>query len=396
MKTLLILGGSHAEIPLIQAAKRLDYFVITTGNNINDIGHGYADQYVKADFSNKEEVLELAIGLNVDAICPCANDFAAISCSYVAEKLGLGNFDSYETSMIIHHKDNYRVFTKQNKILSPFAENFTTVDSAIKFFKKFKLPVIIKPVDLSGGKGVSKVDALNVSDVKLLIENAFNTSKAKRIVIEEFIEGTNHGFSAILKNGKIIFNFCDNEHYFINKYLVSGASTTSSISEEIIERLIKESEKIASILNLKDGIFHVQFILSSNIPYIIEICRRPPGDLYVDLVKYAIGIDYPKLILQAFVSRYDNSLVIPSYSQKFITRHCIMSHKNGVIKKIKINTGIEDKILDKHLWYNQGDLITDFMTYKAGIIFLKYDSEDELYRYQGVINDLVSVEFSEV
>lgn len=97
--------------------------------------------------------------------------------------------------------------------------------------------------------------------------------RQKKVVIEEFIEGTNHGLSCILINGKIQFHFCDNEHYYINKYMVSGASTQSSVPIIVINQLIEESEKIAKILKLKDGIFHIQFIQKDNKAYIIEICE---------------------------------------------------------------------------------------------------------------------------
>ena len=60
LKKLLLLGGSHAEIPLIQAAQSLGWYVITTGNNRDGLGHPYADKMVFADFSDKDAMLELA------------------------------------------------------------------------------------------------------------------------------------------------------------------------------------------------------------------------------------------------------------------------------------------------------------------------------------------------
>lgn len=392
IKKLLILGGSHAEIPIIKVAKELNYFVITTGNKENDIGHKYADEYIKADFSNHEEILNLVKEHKIDVICPCANDFAALTCSYISEKLGLGNFDSYETSKIIHHKDKYRIFAKEHNISSPKAESFSNIEIALQSVNQFKLPIIIKPVDLSGGKGVSKIDESNISDIKIFINKAFTASKTQRIVIEEFIEGTNHGLSTILKEGKVIFSFCDNEHYYINKYLVSGASSPTIISQKAINKLIDESEKIAKLLELKDGIFHIQFIFSKNTPYIIEICRRPPGDLYIDFVKYATKIDFPKLILQGFLGNYNNIFDIP-FSVLPITRHCIMANKNGKIRKIVIDKNIEPNIIEQCLWYKEGDEIVDFMTYKAGIIFLKYNSKEEMLEKTKIINELIKIEF---
>jgi len=390
MKKLLLLGGSHSEIPLIKSAKELGYYVITTGNKENDIGHKYADEYIKEDFSNKEKIYHLATTLKIDAICPCANDFAAITCSYVAEKLGFNHYDDYETTLTIHHKDKFREFAIKHNLSVPISKSFDSVEEVLHDINTFNLPIIIKPIDMSGGKGIKKIDSLNIEKKSEIIQHAFSVSKAKKVVVEEFIDGTNHGLSCMLVNGKIQFYFCDNEHYYLNKYMVSGASTPSYVSNLVIDQLIEESEKIADILKLKDGIFHIQFILKQNRAYIIEICRRPPGDLYIDFVKYSTGIDYPKYLVKAFCG-----LDISDIQQKdgaFLTRHCVMTNQNGTIKDIVYDESIKNNIIDELVWWKVGDKIEDFMTYKAGIVFLKYNSLEEMEEKTKKINELIKVE----
>ena len=61
-KKVLILGGSHSEIPLIKSCQKLGYFVITTGNNIDGLGHKTADKYIPCDYSDKGKILEIAKG----------------------------------------------------------------------------------------------------------------------------------------------------------------------------------------------------------------------------------------------------------------------------------------------------------------------------------------------
>ena len=103
-KKILIAGSGHGDIPLIVAAQNLGFYVITTGNQPdgpNGLGIEYSDEYYCEDYSNKERMLELAKKLEIDAICPCTNDFSAISTAYVAEKLDLPGHDSYETTLIL-------------------------------------------------------------------------------------------------------------------------------------------------------------------------------------------------------------------------------------------------------------------------------------------------------
>lgn len=390
MKKLLILGGGHSEIPLVKSAKKLGFYVITTGNRRDDLGHKYSDEYVNGDFSDKKEMLELVEKLNVDAISPCANDFSALSCSYIADRLGFTEYDSYEISKIIHHKDLFREFSQKNNLSSPRSKSFRNIEDVISQLKDFNFPIIIKPVDLSGGKGVTKIKQMDFNKVNEAVKKALDLSKEKRVVIEEFIEGTNHGFSTFLRDGKIVFYFCDNEHYFKNKFMVSGASAPGDVPQSAIEKLIDESQKMASILNLKDGIFHIQFILKNDIPYIIEVCRRPPGDLYIDFVKYATGVDYPEYIIRSFSGMGINDLARQN-PKEYITRHCVMGDKNGIIKNIIFDNSIKNNIIDKFMWWEEGDKIIDFMTYKAGIVFLKFDSKKEADEKIEKLNELIRI-----
>jgi biotin carboxylase len=389
-KKLLIAGGGYADIPLIEAGKELGFYVITASNRPEDMGHRYADEYHLVDYSDLEAMLELSRRLKIDAICACSNDFSALTASYIAEKLDLPGHDSYETSMIIHHKDRFRRFALENNIPCPYAEGFSDMDSAINNIKKFSLPIIIKPVDRTGGKGISIVHLYHDKEIKMAVEKAFSFSRAKRIVIEDFITGTRHGFSSFLVNGKIRFYFVDNEHYYKNPFLVSAASTPSIVSAEIENRLCLESEKIASLLSLKTGIFHVQFIVRDDTPYFIEVCRRSPGDLYTRFVEISTGFREPYWIVRSSIGLNCDDIDMKR-PNGFFTRHCIMSEKPGILKDILFDSSIEKNIIEKFLWYKPGDVIEDHLVAKFGIVFLRFDSMEEMLYKTEKMQDLIKV-----
>jgi len=388
-KKLLIAGGGYADIPLIRAAQKLGYYVITTGNRPQDLGHLHSDEYRPADFSDKNAMLDLATTLKVDAICPCCNDFSAISSAYVAEKLHLPGHDAYATSVLIHHKDKYRKFALENNIPTPQALGFCDLNSALGSEPEFRLPVIVKPVDLTGGKGIRKVH--NHEEFTQAVRDAFAISRSQRIVIEEFVEGTRHGFSAFIRDGKVVFHFADDEYYYKNPYLVSAASSPSSAPVEAIEELIIQSEKIVSLLVLKTGIFHVQFILRDGQPIIIEICRRPPGDLYIKLVEFATGVDYPDWIIRGFCGETCHELSQHDVEGYFL-RHCVMAAKPGVIRNIDFDPGIESKIIDRTMFLEPGEDVDDSLVTKLGIVFLEFESHDELVNQSRQMQELIRVD----
>jgi len=388
-KVLLIAGGGYADIPLILSAKKLDYHVITSGNRPDELGHRYSDEYQPADFSDPEAILYLAKRLNISAICACCNDFSALSAAYAAEQLGLPGHDLYRVAQIIHHKDLYRQFSLTHGITTPKAIGFTNKKDALSRINSFPFPVIVKPVDLTGGKGISTVS--RIGEAETAIEKAFESSRTKRVVVEEFVVGSRHGFSVFLVNGRVVFFFSDNEHYFLNPYLVSAASVPS-IAPPIVERkLCAESEKIASLLSLKTGIFHIQYILRDEEPVIIEICRRAPGDLYIKLVEHATGVDYPAWIVKSSAG-LDCSGLVHAEPRGFFTRHCVMSATPGKVKDIIFDADIEKHIIDQFMWWKKGDPVSDVMASKFGIVFLKFESQEEMLDKTVRLNELIRVE----
>lgn len=402
-KKMLLLGGSHAEIPLIQAAQALGWYVITTGNNRDGLGHPYADKTVFADFSDKDAMFKLAKSEDVQAVCSGCNDFALLSTVYVCEKLGLPGHDSYATSLEIHHKDKYRALATRLGIPTPRALtvavansendaglNCADFDAAIAHLT---FPIIVKPVDLTGGKGIHR--AADPEEAREAYKDACSRTRQDHIVVEEFVQGTNHGFSAMLVKGKVAFAFSDNEQYFVNKYLVSGANSPSTSGSETLAKLRDYSERIARELHLVDGILHIQYIEKPDgTPVIIEICRRPPGDLYIKFVKYATSIDYPKFIVMAETGE-DISGIADVPTQGYWLRHCIMAGPdiaNGsTVRDVTFAPEIQGNIVEKFLWYKPGDVIADKLTYKAGIVFFKFDTLEEMASKTARMTDLAKI-----
>ncbi len=384
--TLLLAGGSHADIPIILAAKRAGFQVITSGNRPNDRGHACGDAYVPADYSDCEAVCEVARTYGVSAVIASANDFSALSCAYTAEKLGLPGHDSYETAKILHHKDRFRDLARKLGLRIPKAVRVTKSEAYVMNRLPLTWPVMVKPVDLTGGKGMTKVSSFD--NLSAAFDRAFSVSKKEYVVIEEYIEGTNHGYSTFLKNGEIVFGFMDDEHYFLNPFLVSGASTSLHYSQEIARKLNRQLETLAAHLALVDGLLHVQFILKEKEPFIIEICRRTPGDLYVKLVEYATGFSMSDAIVQSAAGKVPEDFSMRKTD--WITRHCVMSRRTGTVCGIDYG-GLESIIFDKTVFYRENEIIEDIGSYKAEIDFIRYESREQMQEICPRLTDKIQI-----
>ena len=389
-KKLLLAGGGYADIPLIKAAQALGFYVVTSGNRAQDLGHRYSDECVLEDFSDKEAMLRVAERAGVDAICACCNDFSAISAAYVAETLGLPGHDPYATAKMIHQKDQYRRFALEHGIPSPRAEGFETPEDALASVERFGFPLIIKPVDLTGGKGIAKIQRWE--EVGAAVETAFRLSRAKRVVIEEFVEGSRHGLSTFIRDGRVVFHFSDNEHYYKNPYLVSAASAPGDVPEGTIDKLTAHTENIASLLSLKTGIFHIQYILKGVEPVLVEICRRAPGDLYVSLVEHATGVDYASYIVRASCG-FDCDDLVQVDPGGYYTRHCVMTDRTGTIDDVVFDPSIRPHVIDEFMWWKPADQVDDVMTHKLGIVFLRFDSMGQMRESTERLQELIHAEF---
>ena len=236
-KKMLLLGGGHAEIPLIQTAHELGWYVITTGNDRKGLGHPYADKNVFVNYSDKDAMLELAKSEGVQAVCSGCNDFALLSTVYVCEKLGFPGHDSYATSLEIHHKDKYRALATRLGIPTPRALIVRSTADFETAIAQLTFPIIVKPVDLTGGKGIHR--AASTDEAREAYKDASSRTRQDHIVVEEFVQGSNHGFSAMLVKGKVAFAFSDNEQYYINKYMVSGANSPSTSSDKTDRKSVR-------------------------------------------------------------------------------------------------------------------------------------------------------------
>ena len=199
-ESVLVVGGSHSEIPLIRAAKRQGLRVITTGNRPDDLGHRHADAYEPSDYSDPDEVLAVAQRNRVSYVVSSCNDFAAITTAYVCDRLGLPGHDSHETTLEIHHKNRFKALAARLGLSVPQSGEVHSQQEALSVALSIGYPVIVKPVDLTGGKGISV--CADPSEVAQAFASAIRLSRQPYVLVEEFVEGSRHGFTALLSRGQ--------------------------------------------------------------------------------------------------------------------------------------------------------------------------------------------------
>lgn len=383
MKKILLLGGSKQQVVAIECAKQNDYYTILCDYLEDNPGQDYADKFYLASTTDKEKILEIAKKEKIDGIVAYASDPAAPTAAYVAEKLGLPT-NPYESVKILTNKDLFRKFLEENNFKTPRAKGFGSIEEARKEIINFKLPIIIKPVDSSGSKGVAKIE--KVEELDFLAKEALKYSLTKKFIIEEFVEmyGYQIAGDGFVVDGKLIFRCFANDHFdskSINPFVPISASFPYNMPNEIHEKIHLEIQRALSLLNMKMGAYNFDIRIDNEMNvYLMEIGPRNGGNFIPQIIKYATGVDMIESTIKQAVGEEIKEMKVENYNGCY-SYYAIHSSKSGILKEIKIQEKIKLRnILESHLNYKVGDKIPAFIGANGclGILLMKFESLDEM------------------
>ena len=288
-KRILIPNGNFSEWALINAAHRHGMYVIVSGLNENAPGNQFADEYIKADYSDKEAMLQLAKEKKIDYMMSNAHDAGTLSTAYVCEQLGLPGHDSYETTLTLHTKNRLKPLAKKLGLHTPIAEIFGDKDSALQYVcgqiesgKK----IILKPSDNVASVGV--VAPKTTGEAEAAVNLAFEKSKSHTIIVEPFLDGFFVTCTSMIINQKVEAFFANAGLFyqegevegpeFPMNHRCNGGMEPAPYMNEWKDYIIEDFNKIAKELKLVDGKFHAEIMVApDHSAQIFDLHRRFSG-----------------------------------------------------------------------------------------------------------------------
>lgn len=382
MKKLLILGGSRYIIPAIEAAHKLGVYVITCDYLPDNIGHRYADEYHNVSIIEKEKVLELAERLKVGGILSFATDPGVEAAAYAAEKLGLPT-SPYESVHILQNKNLFRAFLKENGFNVPWFKSYSNMAEAIHEKESFPYPVIVKPVDSAGSKGVRCVNSR--TELENAVLYALTYSHNGCFIIEEFIEkqGYSSGSECFSIDGELDFSSFDCQYFEANKnspYTPIAHSWPSSMSEETIKKLRGELQRLIHLLHMGTTIYNVECRLGMNgKPYLMEVSPRAGGNRLAEVLRYACGQDLIMNNVKAALGLPVEAMREPQYSGSWGV-YVLHADREGIFDQLWLDPEIEHTcIVEKDVWIQQGEHIYPFTgaNRAIGSLIFRCNSDEE-------------------
>lgn len=401
MKRLLMLGGSLYQTYAIREAKRLGYYVVSCDYLPSNPGHKYADEYYNVSTTDKDAVLRLAKTLKVDGVVAYASDPAAPTAAYVCEALGLPT-SPFKSVEILSNKDLFRRFLQDNGFACPKAMGFASYEEAVEHIDEFRMPVMVKPVDSSGSKGINKMT--DKSQLKAFVEDTLNYSRRKRFLIEEFIVKKGHQISgdAFSVDGRLVFHCLGNEFYdpaCDKDFAPLGECWPFRMDHKYIEDLEQQLQRLMTLLNMKSGAYNVEAIVGDDDRvYLLELGARSGGSLIPQVIKFATGIDMVTWVVQAAAGDEIDLSVLKGRKEMpvngYWSNYMVHSNVTGKFLRIGFDKDFKEKHLvefvtdlkvgdEVHRFRDAGDCIGEFI--------LKYDSMDEMFEVIKNIESKITV-----
>ena len=343
-KKIAILGASYLQKPLVLKAIEMNLEThVFAWDNDDAVCKEIADHFYPISVLEKEEIYKVCEKIQIDGITTIATDICIPTISYVAEKLKLV-CNSYTTALNSTNKAKMRAIFSEKKIKSP---RYIMGDNNIVNNINLNYPVIVKPTDRSGSRGVSKLEDEN--KLKKAVENALSESIEKKVIIEEFIEGSEVSVEAISWKGQHFIlaitdkvttgppHFVEIEHHQPSQL---DNKTQNKIKTNVINAL--------DALNIEFGASHSEFkITSSGKVFIIEVGARMGGDFIGShLVELSTDFDFLKEVINVSLGKFsipDNlsknycGIYFLSKSTSYLLPYFSKNNSFEVLKEISSN-----------------------------------------------------------
>lgn len=395
-KKLMLLGGLRYLLPVIEAAHQLGYYVITCDYLPNNIAHKYSDEYHNISIIDKEAVLALARELQIDGIMSFAVDPGVVTAAYIQEQMGLPAFGPYESVCILQNKDRFRNFLTKHGFNVPKAKGFSSIEDAM--FEKYwyPWPVIVKPTDSAGSKGVTRVERWE--DLRPALEIAFEHSLSKRVIVEEFIEksGCSSDTDSFSVDGELKFvSFSAQrfDEHASNPYTPSAYSWPSTMSLAQEEELTSEIQRLLKLLGMRTSIYNIETRVGANgKPYIMEVSPRGGGNRLAEMLRFATGVD---LITNAVRAAVGDEVV--DVEQKPYNGHwaevVLHADNEGKFQELRIRDDMRQYVFEEDIWVEVGEHVSAFNAANnaVGTLVLKFDSHEKLEKALSCQNDWLKV-----
>ena len=382
---LLILGGGNGQLSSIKKAKKMGHEVIVSDYYKNAPGKKFADFSENISTFDIEGNLNVAKKYNIDGIMTVGTDQPVLTAAEVAHELNLPSYLKKKTAKAVTNKKKMKkIFSKYNiptvnyKIIN---KNFSS-----KQINSLSFPVVVKPLDSQGQRGVFKLNS--PAQVKNKFPEVLSYSREKEILIEEYYKNDEITISGWVNNGVLnLLTITDRIKYEIASHI--GICSAHVFPSKYLKRYYKEikeiSQKIIKAFQIKNGPIYFQMLVGKNGIKVNEIACRIGGAYEGDFMPWLTGVNILKMMVNISLGKEIEDKNLNNYSisnnSKWLSVQLFFA-KPGIISEITNPAELTslDGIVKSGINFKRGDKIKDIenATERAGYFIVRGSSKLDL------------------
>lgn len=314
-KTIAILGGGVMQLPALRSAKQMNWTVILVDGNNKAEGRKYADYFEHIDLKAKETIAgalrKYKNDRGLDGVFTAGTDFST-SVAWVAEQLDLPGIP-YRVAVNATDKVKMRQVFKKYHIPGPEFVMLTPELKAEQVLERLSFPLVVKPVDNMGARGVRKVTTL--SELKQAVQAGFSHSRSQKVIVEQYMAGPEFSIDAIVYNGEItICGVADRIICFDPYFIEMGHTMPTKYSKAEVASVVRVFKMGINALGIACGAAKGDIKLSKNGPVVGEIAARLSGGYMSGWTyPYSSGVDVTRAALLIAIGSDPGSLSVKNH-----------------------------------------------------------------------------------
>jgi biotin carboxylase len=303
MAKVLLVDTNFSSLPIYKELENMGHEVHVVGANPNDCLAKSCKNYWNINYADTEALNALVDREEFTYLVPGCTDRSFSSCTIVSQ----GRFPGVASVQVdeeLNQKDRFRALGKRLNLPVPLVQWRDNLDEnpvTHLSIGKLRWPLVVKPVDGFSGKGVAIILDADDTELQNAVMSARAASARGLCLIEDYIQGQLYSHSAFLSAGRIVQDFFVQENCTANPFVVDTSRLMPVVPTFLRAKLRQAIETMANALDLSDGLIHTQFILDGEKPWLIEITRRCPGDLYSRLIELSGGAGYVSNYVRPFL-----------------------------------------------------------------------------------------------
>lgn len=326
MKKVLLLDTAFAAAPIYNALVAAGHDVWTTGNRPQDLlARKAGDNWVELNYADVAAVTHIVQALAFDCVVAGCTDVSLETCLAVTPPGQ--QLDTPDINTLLSDKSAFRQICRDLDLPAPRQVPKNAFPQPGQF--------ICKPVDAFSGKGITVFSGDDMPALAQACQIAQDASRGGRFLIETLADGELYSCSAFIEQQTLKDVFYVLEGSSANPYAVDTSHVIDDLPEDARRELESGLDNLCRALKLHDGLLHTQFILSEGRPYIVELTRRCPGDLYSLLIEYSTGFEYAAKYASYFTG---HPYAAQRTHRKHVLRHTVTSIDTDTYEGLRLRT----------------------------------------------------------